>query len=197
MWLGIVLRTLFQESSTSRSNRRDHPKSFMHGQFTVAYRNDQHGESYTAFCPVHTRLPFRCWRDTRTNQPDEETVKLRLMHWCNLSTNWPVQSDDDDNTLQLARFGHLGGLPFSLPISRHGLQEGGQGGGLVYFICLLYPLHHVDHFSHRCQKIDTLTCFFVAVAWETAAVLCARRWVRIAEAHGRSGGHIQRCPAVI
>ena len=93
-----------------RRARRLHPNSFQHGPFHIAYRDDSHGQSYQADCPFHTRagLP-RCSRDTRTNQPDPETVQMRLMLWCNLAARWPIPDivNASDEDILSARAGYL------------------------------------------------------------------------------------------
>ena len=88
---GSALAGAKKAPAPPRRSRRDHPNSFQHGPFFIAYRSDKHGESYQAECPFHTKAGLcRCSRDTRTNQPDADTVKLRLMAWCNAAARWPL-----------------------------------------------------------------------------------------------------------
>ena len=93
-----------------RRARRQHPNSFAHGPFIICYRDDRHGISYQAECPFHTRagLP-RCNRDTRANQPDPETVKMRLMAWCNAASRHPIAdiASASDNEVLAARAAQL------------------------------------------------------------------------------------------
>ena len=65
-----------------RRPRHSHPLSFYHGPFYIAFRDDPSRGGHPAFvanCPFHDS----CSREMRTNQPDIDTVKLRLRRWCN------------------------------------------------------------------------------------------------------------------
>ena len=85
---------------------------FFHGAFRLVRRDDKRALSITAFCPYHTwRGPngFKCWRDTRLNQPDEATVVLRQRFWCNLARQWQCNPGDKD-AMRAARDGQHGCL---------------------------------------------------------------------------------------
>lgn len=136
-----------------RRSMRDHPNSFAHGIFNIVYRDDSHGTSYTAYCPLHS-FPGKpkCCRDTRTNQPDAETVKLRLKQWCNLASRWPVDITNEMD-VAVARQGHHGRVINIL-------------GVLVFATCHLMSCHMLNLLIPGCILVSFVNfCFFCLQNW--------------------------------